>query len=99
MAGGAEMDTVPSAPSTAMAQTLAGVLGAKQVRGLPALGPHGGVEATAPTAPGLVGPLGLGAQTHLGLHGRAARLPPLPVLPSPRLFRVSPPHLFPTVSR
>jgi hypothetical protein len=99
MAGGAEMDTVPSAPSTAMAQILVGALGAKPVRGLPAPGPHGGVEATALTAPGLVGPPDLGVQTHLGLLGRAARLPPLPVLPSPRLFRVSPPHLFPTVSR
>jgi hypothetical protein len=90
VAGMVAMATVPSAASTAMAQTLAGVPGVKVVPGLPALGPHGGVEATALTAPGLVGPLDLGAQTHLGLLGQAARLPLLPLLPSLLLSRVLP---------
>ncbi|KAH0107451.1 hypothetical protein KCU96_g22, partial [Aureobasidium melanogenum] len=49
--GEAAMDTVLSVTS-ATAQTLAGVLGAP-VLGLPDLGPLGGVEATALTAPGL----------------------------------------------
>ena len=89
VAGEAVMDTVPSAASTAMAQTLAGVLGARAVPGLPVLGLRGGEAAIAPTAHGLVGPLDPGAQTHPGLLGRAARLrPPLP-LPSLPLSRVS----------
>ena len=70
-----EAVTATDLSAASMAQTLAGVLGAKAVLGLLALGPHGGEAATAPTAHGLVGPLDLGAQTHLGLLGRAARLP------------------------
>jgi hypothetical protein len=99
VAGEAGTDTVPSAVSTAMAQTLVGVPGAKVVRGLPARGLRGGVEATALTAPGLVGPLDLGAQTHLGLLGRAARLPLLLLPPSLLLSRESLLLLWPTASR
>jgi hypothetical protein len=99
VAGEAETDTVPSALSTAMAQTLVGVLGAKAARGLPAPGLRGGVEATALTALGLVGPLDLGAQTHLGLLGRAARLLPLLLPPSLPLSRVFLPLLSPMASR
>lgn len=90
------MDTVLLVTS-AMEQTLAGVLGAP-VLGLPDLGPLGGVEATALTAPGLAGPLDLGAQMHLGLRGRAARLPPLPLRPSLLLSRAHPPPLLPMAS-
>jgi hypothetical protein len=99
VAGEAETDTVLLAPLTAMAQTLAGDLGAKAVRGLLALGLRGGVEATALTAPGLVGPLDLGAQTHLGLLGRAARLLPLLLPLSPPLYLVFLPLLSRTVFR
>jgi hypothetical protein len=99
VAGAVAMATVLSAVSMEMAQTLAGVPGAKAVRGLPALGLHGGVEATALTAHGLVGPLDLGAQTHPGLLGRAARLPLLLPLPSLLLSLVLLLLLFPMVSR
>ena len=99
VAGEAAMATVPSAASTATAQTLAGVPGVKAVLGLPVLGPHGGVAATALTAHGLVGPPDLGAQTHLGLPGRAARLLLLPPLPLPLLSLVSPLLLLHTVFR
>jgi len=97
--GEAETDTVPLAVLTATAQTLAGVLGVRVVRGLPALGLRGGVEATVLTALGLVGPLDLGAQMHLGLLGRAARLLLLLPLPSALRFQVSLPLLSPMVSR
>jgi hypothetical protein len=82
-----------------MAQTPAGVLGAKAVPGLPAPGLRGGVEATALTALGLDGPLDLGAQTHLGLLGQAARLLLLLLPPSPLLSLVFLPLLSPMVSR
>lgn len=98
MDGEAAMDTVLSA-STAMAQTLAGVLGAKAVLGLLDLGPLGGVEATALTAPGLAGLLARGAQTHLGLLGRAARLRLLPHRPSLLPSRAYPPLLSAMVFR
>jgi hypothetical protein len=99
VAGAAAMATVLSAVSTETAQTLAGVLGAKAAHGLPALGLHGGVEVTALTAHGLAGPLDLGAQTHLGLLGRAARLLLLLPLPSVLLSLVLLLLLFPTVFR
>ncbi|KAG9956417.1 hypothetical protein KCU82_g2, partial [Aureobasidium melanogenum] len=91
--GEAATDTVLSVTS-ATAQTLAGVLGAP-VLGLPDPGPLGGVEATVPTAPGLAGLLALGAQTHLGLRGRAARLPRLPRRLSLLLSLAHPPLLLP----
>lgn len=99
VAGEAAMATVPSAASTATAQILAGVLGVKVVLGHPAPGPHGGEEATALTAHGLVGPLDLGAQTHPGLLGRAARLLLLLPLLSLPLSRVSPLLLSPMAFR
>ena len=83
----------------AMQQTLAGVLGVRAVLGRPVPGLLGGVEATALTAHGLVGHPDLGAQAHLGLLGPAARLLPLPLLPSPLLSRAHPPLLLPTASR
>lgn len=100
-AGRVVTDMVLSAATVVavMQQTLAGVLGVRAVLGLPVPGLLGGVEATAPTAHGLVGLPDLGAQARLGLLGLAARLLPLPLLPSPLLSQAHPPLLSPTVSR
>lgn len=100
-AGRVVMDMVLSAATVvaAMQQTLAGALGVRAVLGLPVPGLLGGAEATALTAHGLVGLPDLGAQAHLGLPGLAARLRPLPLLPSPLLSQAHLPLLSPTVSR
>jgi hypothetical protein len=100
-AGRVVTDMVLSAATAvaAMQQTPAGVLGVRAVLGLPVPGLLGGVEATVLTAHGLVGLPDLGAQAHLGLLGLAARLLPLPLLPSPLLSRAHLPLLLPTASR